>query len=263
MIAAFLRHSLFLIAATAVGLLIAVVGASADERECPVPERFYEFQPILTKTAKALAGRREVVIAALGGASTMGVAAGGLEFAWPARLASALAERFPSKRVKVINLAVGRQTAKRAVERLEHDVLPLKPTLVIWETGTMEAVRGTDVDEFRQTMQTGIDKLRAAGADVLLMNMQFSRASDAVIHFEPYIAAMRELADINDVPLFRRHAIMRHWAESGVLDLRAGEGEKGRELAANLYDCIGRAMADLVTRGIPAAKRDNGPRGEQ
>ena len=35
--------------------------------------------------------------------------------------------------------------------------------------------------------------------------MQFSRASDAVIHFEPYLAAMRELADINDVPLFRRH----------------------------------------------------------
>ena len=79
MIAAFLRHSLFLIAATAVGLLITVVGASADERECPVPERFYEFEPLVTKTAKALAGRREVVIAVLGGASTMGVAAGGLE----------------------------------------------------------------------------------------------------------------------------------------------------------------------------------------
>ena len=44
MIAAFLRHSLVLIAAMAVGLLITVVGASADERECPVPERFYEFR---------------------------------------------------------------------------------------------------------------------------------------------------------------------------------------------------------------------------
>ena len=263
MIAAFLRHSLVLIAATAVGLLIPVVGAFAEERECSVPERFYTFEPPLTKTAKALAGRREVVIVVLGGASTMGVAAGGLEFAWPARLASALAERFPSKRVKVINLAVGRQTAKRAVERLEHDVLPLKPTLVIWETGTMEAVRGTDVDEFRQTMQTGIDKLRAAGADVLLMNMQFSRASDTVIHFEPYVAAMRELADVNDVPLFRRRGIMRHWAESGALDLRTGEGEKSRELAAKLYDCIGRAMADLVTRGIPAAKRANPAGGDR
>lgn len=261
MIVVFLRYSMVLMVSMVVGLLPAVTGAFGEERECPVPERFYAFEPPLTKTAKALAGRREVRIAALGGASTMGVAAGGLEFAWPARLAAALAERFP--RTKVINLAVGRQTAKRGIERLDHDVLPLKPTLVIWETGTMEAVRGTDVDEFRQTVQSGIDKLRAAGVELVLMNMQFSRATEAVIHFEPYLVALRELADVNDVPLFHRHAVMRHWAESGALDLRAGEGEKSRELAAKLYDCIGRAMADLVTRGIPAAKRANSRGGDQ
>jgi hypothetical protein len=262
MISSFFRYSTLLIAAMAVGLLL-VAGAFAQEGDCPVPERFYEFQPILTKTAKTLAGRREVRIAALGGASTMGVAAGGLEFAWPARLASALGERFPTARTKVINLAVGRQTAKRAVERVDHDVLPLKPTLVIWETGTMEAVRGTDVEEFRQTVQTGIDKLRAAGAEVVLMNMQFSRATEAVIHFQPYLIAMRELADVNDVPLFRRHGIMRHWAESGSLNLRTGDGEKGRALAAKLYDCIGRALADLVTRSVSAAKREHSPGGDR
>ena len=56
---------------------------------------------------------------------------------------------------------------------------------------------------------------------------------------------------------------MRYWAESGSLDLRAGNGGKGRELAAKLYDCIGRAMADLVTRGVPAAKRPAGPVGDR
>jgi len=260
---AFVRYSLVLLAAITVGPLLEVVGAFAEERECPVPERFYAFEPILTKTTKALSSRRETVIAALGGSSTMGVAAGGLEFAWPARLASALAERFPSKRTKVINLAVARQAAKRAAERLDRDVLPLKPTLVIWETGTMEAVRGTDVDEFRQTLQAGIDKLRAAGVEVVLMNMQFSRATDAVIRFEPYLVAMQELADVNDVPLFHRHGIMRHWAESGALDLRIEDGKKSREIAAKLYDCIGVAMADLMTRGIPGAKPANTPRGNQ
>ena len=128
----------------------------------------------------------------------------------------------------------------------------------------MEAVRGTDVEEFRQTVQTGIDKLRTAGAEVVLMNMQFSRPTDAVIRFEPYLLAMRQLADDNDVPLFHRHGIMRHWAESGMLDLRsAGDDEKGRELAAKLYGCIGRALADFVTRGMPAAKRANSPRGDR
>jgi hypothetical protein len=118
----------------------------------------------------------------------------------------------------------------------------------------MEAVRGTDVDEFRDTLQAGIDELRASGAEVALMNMQFSRETDAMIHFGPYLSAMRELADANDVPLFRRHGIMRYWAENDFLDLRTREAEKRRQLAAKLYDCIGHAMADFVTRGIPAAK---------
>lgn len=258
-----LRYSIVLMAATTVGLLSGPFGAVAEERQCPVPERFYTSAPPLAKTTQALASHREVVIVALGGASTMGVAAGGPELAWPARMAAALSENFPSKRIKVINLAVGRQTAKQGAERLDREVLPLKPTLVIWETGTMEAVRGTDVEDFRETVQTGIDKVRAGGAEIVLMSMQFSRATDAVIHFEPYRATLRELADVNDVPLFRRHGIMRHWAESGALDLRAGEGEKSREVAAKLYDCIGRATADFVTRGIPAAKRPSIPGAER
>ena len=146
---------------------------------------------------------------------------------------------------------MARQTAKEAVERLVRDVLPLKPTLVIWETGTMEAVRGTDVDEFRERLQAGIDELRAAGVEVVLMNMQFSRETDAMIHFEPYLIAMRQVARANDVPLFRRRGIMRYWAESGLLDLRARDAEKRQQLAAKLYDCIGRAMVQFVTRGLP------------
>jgi lysophospholipase L1-like esterase len=224
----------------------------SQARDCSVPERFYAFEPPLKKTAKAFADRREVVIAVLGGSSALGRAAGGPSQAWPARFASALTEKFPQAGNKVVNLAVARQTAKAAVERLSSDVLPLKPTLTIWETGTMEAVHGTDVDEFRETLQAGIDTLRGAGIEVLLMNMQFSRDTDAIIHFGPYLAAMRQLADANDVPLFRRRGIMRYWAENGVLDLRARDNEKRRQLAAKLYDCIGRAMADFVTRGVLA-----------
>jgi hypothetical protein len=123
----------------------------------------------------------------------------------------------------------------------------------------MEAVHGTDVDEFRETLQAGIDTLRGAGIEVLLMNMQFSRDTDTIIHFGPYLAAMRQLADANDVPLFRRRGIMRHWAENGVLDLRARDTEKRRQLAATLYDCIGRAMADFVTRGVLAAHSHPSP----
>jgi lysophospholipase L1-like esterase len=256
---AVLRYAIVLIATAGIGFLSAPVRTFGQEQECPVPERFYASEPPLTKTAKALAGGRDVVIAVLGGASTVGLAAGGASLAWTARLSSVLAGRFPSAHIKVVNLAVARQTAKAAAERLVRDVLPLKPTLVIWETGTMEAVRGIDVDEFRETVQAGINELRAAGIEVVLMNMQFSRETDAMIQFGPYLTAIRELAEANDVPLFRRRGIMRHWAESDLLDLRTRDDAKRRQLAAKLYDCIGRAMADFVTRGVSVAKPTANP----
>jgi lysophospholipase L1-like esterase len=257
------RGGLALIVATTIALPPAPVGASGPEGECPVPESFSAFEPLLPRTAAALAGGSQVVVVALGGASSLGNAAGGVGLAWPARMGAALADRFPAARVKVVTLAVARQTAQEAAARLARDVLPLRPTLVIWETGTMEAVRGAAVDEFRDTLQAGIDELRAAAVEVVLMNAQFSRDTDAIIRFEPYLGAMRELADVNDVPLFHRHGIMRRWAETGALDLRASGGEKRRPLAAKLYDCIGRAMADFVTRDgarPEAATSPGGPR---
>ena len=80
------------------------------------------------------------------------------------------------------------------------------------------------------------------------MNAQFSRDTDAMIPFGPYLGALRDLADANEVPVFHRYGLMRSWAEGGVLDLRTKESNKRRRLATRLYDCLGRAMADLVTR---------------
>lgn len=254
MISTLLRCAIVLVAVASLEGSPRIAQASPDERACEVPERFTTSEPVLSKTPETLARGRKVVIVALGGASTLGLAAGGAPLAWPSRLAVSLGSRFSPEQVEVVNLGVARQTAEAAVGRLERDVLPLKPTLVIWETGTMEAVRGIDVDKFRETLQVGTNRLQAAGVELALMNMQFSPDTDPMIHFSPYIVAMREFAAANEVPLFRRHGIMRHWAENGLLDLRARGGAQRRQLATKLYDCIGRAMADFVTRGMPAAK---------
>lgn len=234
--------------------------AVGQEPACPTPEGFAAFEAPLPKTARALAAGAKVVIVTLGGTSSLGSAAGGPSLSWPSRLAAALTDRFPAAHIKVVNLAMPRQTAREAADRLLREVLPLKPTLVIWETGTMEAVRGISVDDFRDTVQAGIDDLRAAGIEVVLMNPQFSRDADAVIHFGPYLGALRELADANDLPIFHRYGLMRHWAESGVLDLRTRDSEKRRRLAARLYDCLGRAVADFVIRGAATAEAPTAPR---
>ena len=82
--------------------------------------------------------------------------------------------------------------------------------------------------QFRETRGTGTEQLRAAGAEVVLMNMQFSRETEAMIHFGPYLIALRQVADATETPLFRRRGIMRYWAESGLFDLRVKEDEEAR-----------------------------------
>jgi acyl-CoA thioesterase I len=253
------RCAAVLIVAVGLAQSPAPCAALGQEPACPMPDGFAAFEAPLPKTTKALATGSAVVIVTLGGTSSLGTAAGGPVHSWPSRLAAALAARFPAARIKVVNLARPRQTAREAADRLAREVLPLKPTLVIWETGTMEAVRGTGVDDFRETVQAGLDELRGAGIEVVLMNAQFSRDTDAMIHFAPYLGAMRELADANDVAVFHRYGLMRHWAESGVLDLRTRESEERRRLATQVYDCIGRAMAEFLARGGTAADPPAGP----
>jgi lysophospholipase L1-like esterase len=247
-----------LFAAAGIGLLPLLGTVPAQEQDCTVPTRFYDTEPTLPKTTSAITSGQTVSIAAVGGASTLGRAAGGPDHAWPARLAVALTSRFPAARVQVDNRGVAHQTAQEMASRLDREVIALQPTLVIWETGTTDAVYGTDLDEFRQTIQAGIDRLRASGVEVMFMDMQFSRETHAVINFERYESVLREVADANEVPLFRRHDIMHYWAESEVFDLTTGDRAKLPHIASRLYDCIGRAMADFVARGAHPA-RDTSP----
>src|SRR4029453_1736251 len=177
----FLYRTMQLIVAAGIALLFLPGTVLAQEQSCTVPASFYDTEPTLPKTAAAIASGQPVLIVTIGGASTLGQAAGSPDLAWPARLAVALTRRFPAAHVMVHTRAVARQTTQEMAARLDRDLLALKPMLVIWETGTTDAVRGTDLDEFRQTIQDGIDRLRAAGPEVVFMDMQFLPHTHAVI----------------------------------------------------------------------------------
>lgn len=237
----------------AAGLIVFAVQAAAQQRSCAVAEETFVDEPPLPHAAAALTGGRTVTVVAIGGASTQGRAAENPDLAWPQRLAAALVERFPAARVVAINRGVARQTAADMVGRFKRDVLPARPDLVVWETGTTDAVRGVDIDAFRDSLQSGIELLQAAHIELILMDMQFSQRANAVINLERYSTVMRDVADANDVAFFRRHDIMRGWAESGVFDFDVTDPKKRKAVAARLYDCIGRAVAALVVHGQHAA----------
>lgn len=252
-----LASSLFT-GALAAGLCVlasAWEAAAAGPVDCAIPKNLFDYEPKFPKTLAKLDKGEAMTIVVIGGGSTTGRAAGGDDKAWPARFRVALAERFPKARIAVFNKSVARNTARHMVARFDSDVLAHKPNLVIWETGIADAVRATDLDEFREDLQSGIDKLKAHIPEVMLMDMQYSRHSDLIVYFNRYLTILRGTADINDIGMFPRNEIMRGWSEAGIFDFDVKGQDARRRLAVNLYDCIGKGVVEFLVRRDPEGTR--------
>jgi hypothetical protein len=167
------------------------------------------------------------------------------------RLAATLEPRTGAS-VTVVNLGAQRQLASEMVARLERDVLSQKPTLVLWETGTVEAVRGVPLDEFTQQLETGIARVRQAGADVLLIDPQFARYAPRMINVLPFVEAMRTVAGMDQLVLFDRYEVMRHWIDNNVfhLDERVAPRLAAGEID-QVYNCIAALLADVILSAAP------------
>jgi hypothetical protein len=105
-------------------------------------------------------------------------------------------------------------------------------------------MRSIDPDDFRGAVTDGVAALQQAGADVVLMNLQYSPRTETMISAPPYLDNLRAVAQEHDIPLFDRFAIMREWNEQGHFDLF--NSSRGPELAKQVHDCLGRALAQFV-----------------
>ena len=126
--------------------------------------------------------------------------------------------------------------------------------MVIWQTGTYDAMRSIDPDDFRGAVDEGVAALQNAGTDVILMNLQYSPRTETMISAPPYLDNMRVVAQQHDVPLFDRFAIMRHWHDAGDFDLFSAS--HGLELAKRVHDCLGRALSKFVIDAAHPAQQN-------
>jgi acyl-CoA thioesterase-1 len=221
---------------------------------CEVPQDMLTDSSPLTHAAKRMRLEKRLKIVALGSSSTLGVGASGPTAAYPARLEEALAKMLPDVAVQSVNKGVARQTAVQMVERLDADVLPEKPAIVIWETGTAEAVRGGDLDTFSNALLAGIDKLQAAGIDVVLMDTQYSRTTAQLINFQPYVAAVEQVAGMRDLILFPRYYVMHYWVDAQRFNFADRSSAEMRKVADTVYDCIGQLLARNIAQALKPAR---------
>ena len=122
--------------------------------------------------------------------------------------------------------------------------------LVVWQTGTVEAVRGMRPEELREVLEDGAVKVEDQGGNLVLMDPQFSRFLRANTDIDPYEQAIAAAAELPGANLFRRFDLMHSWAEDGTLDLERTAAAQRPAVMTLLNQCVGRALARFVLNGI-------------
>jgi acyl-CoA thioesterase I len=211
--------------------------------KCAAPAEVLQDDPQLPKIAQQLRQHQPVVIVVIGGASTAGT---GPDSAYPYFLEAALRRRHPGEDITVINKGVAGQTTEQMAARFPKDVYPHKPDLVIWETGTVDAVRGEDVDAMAQAVTDGFSDIEKHGAEAMLIDMQYNPNTVSVINFEPYLDALHQTADQQGVYMFKRFDLMKYWTDAGEFAFIDVPREKRLSVAREFYACLGERLADAI-----------------
>lgn len=222
----------------------AAAAPAAGAPECDVPAYLLATESRLDKVAMAISDKRRLDILVIGTLSSSLPGADEAGKAYPARLEAALSRRLPGVAVHVAAEILPKTLAEDAAPRLAGFVAAHKPVLAVWQTGTSDAIRAVDPEDFRDALNEGVTALRQAGAEAVLVNPQYSPRLETMLSLTPYLDRMRLVAQQHDVPLFDRFAIMRSWNESGAFDLFGPV--KGLEMARAVHDCLGRALATFV-----------------
>ena len=231
------------VAAVTAALYVLTSAAFAAD-PCDIPGYLLFGNNELKHVAEAVQKEKKLTIAVVGTGSSILAGPDGPRSAYPARLEAILKQKLPSVAVKVVSLVRTRMTTEDLAKGMEKMLVDEKPDLVIWQTGTLDAIRRVDPDEFREALDEGVETLHKGGADVILMNMQYSPRTEIMVSYGPYADNMRVVAQQHEIPLFDRLAIMRHWSDTGTFDLYAAG--KDNVLAQRVHDCIGRGLAAMI-----------------
>ncbi len=225
--------------------------AMAEPTSCAVTQELALKGQKLPMFQAALAAHRPINILAAGGASTAGAAARGAAFTFPARLELHLRDKLPDASITVINRGVSGTSAMARLNLVTAELGQIHPTLVIWAPGSTEAGLSEDVGPFETSLREGVARIHAAGADLILIDLQFAPSIARVVALDRYNDTIAGVAEAEDVPLLRRSEWMRYWNDTGVLDLDNTPAQDIVPAIHRLFDCLAIGLADTIVTSLP------------
>ena len=209
----------------------------------------------LPHVAGKLAAGEPVVIVAFGSSSTSGYGTTSPEFTYPNRLAAQLHRQYPSADITVVNRGKGGEDAPEMMKRLQVSVLDMKPDLVIWQVGTNAVLRNLDPTETAKLVEEGVARIQAAGADLVLVDPQYSpKVNERAESAGKIVRLLSRVAELRHVGFFPRFEVMREWHESQAIPFDNFVIADGLHMTDWGYACFAQLLGDDIIKSVGQIK---------
>ena len=209
----------------------------------------------LPRVASKLAAGQPVVIVAFGSSSTAGYGTTSPEFTYPNRLAAQLHRQYPGADITVVNRGEGGEDAPEMMKRLQTEVIDMNPDLVIWQVGTNAVLRNLDPAETAKLVEEGIGRIQAAGADLMLVDPQYSPAVNAKAeNAGRMVQLLGKVAELRHVGFFPRFEVMRDWHEKQSMPFDSFVIADGLHMNDWGYACFAQLLGDDIIKSVGQIK---------
>ena len=101
--------------------------------------------------------------------------------------------------VEIVNLGKKGITTGESLPRIDKEVLPLKPALVIIELGGNDALQDVEPDVTQKNLQSMIDKVHATKTPVLLLGVRGGVFNDKFENMFEDLASSNDIAYVSDI----------------------------------------------------------------
>ena len=137
----------------------------------------------------------------------------------------------------------------------QTEVIDVKPDLVIWQVGTNAVLRNLDPAETAKMVEDGIARIQAAGADLVLVDPQYSpRVNERAESASQMVKLLHRVSDLRHVGVFPRFEVMREWHENQALPIDSFVIADGLHMNDWGYACFAQLLGDDIIKSVGQIK---------
>lgn len=185
--------------------------AAALALQCKVPQSTVARPaPLLNTAARIEMGKKVRVLAIGSSAIWRGVKATN----YPSRLEKLLESVWRGIDVEVVNRGVSGEIASTSARRLINEAAIVRPSLVLWQLGTNDAVARVPVPEFEAIARSTVRLLQKNHIDVVLVGLQYTPKYARDEHLYAVRAALDRIANEENLLYVRRDQAMEFLAST-------------------------------------------------